>query len=253
MPGRSRHSHVLPAIACAAAAVPGIVALLATRRGGQRAPASVRVRGEGRVTAAPDIAVVGMGVEARHEAPAAAFSRSARLADELLAALRSAGVADADIRTSGVGLHPEYVSRPDGRSEIGGWRASHMLSVKLREINRVAAILERTVGILGSDGRIDSIQFRIEDTDALLMRARAAAFENAHAAAQRLATAADLRLGALVGVEDAAVASPLPRGMSPESTGMRMMKATLDAGGEVMPGQIDLTAQVVAEFALRRR
>jgi uncharacterized protein YggE len=124
-----------------------------------------------------------------------------------------------------------------------------MLSVKLREIDGVPAILENTVGILGADGRINSIDFGIEDTNALRIRARAAAFENARAAADSLAAAANLRLGELLALDDAAVASPQPRA----PVGVRMMAIQADVAGEVMPGQIDVSARVVAEFALRRR
>jgi len=188
-----------------------------------------------------------MGVETREQAPAAAYGRSARLADALLQALRSAGVADADIRTAGVGLQPEYTAKPDAAPEITGWRASHTLTVRLHDIERVPDILERTVGILGADGRINSIHFGIEDSDALLMQARAEAFANARAAAERLAQAAGLRLATLLAAEDAGVVSPLPR-----ATDARMMAMSADLGGEVMPGQIDVSASVVVEYALRR-
>jgi len=51
----------------------------------------------------------------------------------------------------------------------------------------------------------------------------------------------------LLAAEDAGVVSPLPR-----ATDARMMAMSADLGGEVMPGQIDVSASVVVEYALRR-
>jgi uncharacterized protein YggE len=229
------------------------VALVLRRRGRGHRPARARVRGEGLITATPDIVTVTMGVEARDDTPAAAFTRSAQLADALLNALRAAGVADTDIRTADIGLYPEYTTAPDKAAEIVGWRASHMLAVKLRVIDRVPEILQRGVELLGADGRIQNIQFGIEDTNALLSQARQSAFANARAAAEEIATAAGLRLGPLLGVEDQAVASPTPRPFMRSAGGVQTMALAVSDAGSVMPGQMEVRAFVTATFALVRR
>ncbi|MGH2588257.1 MAG: SIMPL domain-containing protein [Dehalococcoidia bacterium] len=254
MPGAQQRSGAARGLGWAAPLAAGAaVALLLRRRGGRPRPARARVRGGGLITATPDIVTVTMGVETRDETPSAAFTRSAERADQLLGALRAAGVADTDIRTADIGLQPEYTTAPDKAAEIVGWRASHMLSVKLRTLDRVPEILQRGVELLGTDGRVQSIQFGIEDTNALLSRARKSAFANARAAGEEIAAAAGLQLGPLLGVEDQATASPTPRPFMRSAGGVQAMALAVSDAGSVMPGQMEVRAFVTATFALVRR
>src|SRR5690606_13543506 len=89
------------------------------------APAEERIptlnaSGEGFVMVVPDIAIVTIGVTTRGESARAALDRNSAETARVIAAIRGAGVADADIGTSGFSVSPVYEERPPRPEGEGG-------------------------------------------------------------------------------------------------------------------------------------
>ncbi|MGH2588487.1 MAG: SIMPL domain-containing protein, partial [Dehalococcoidia bacterium] len=177
---------------------------------------SVRVRGEGVVLAAPDVATLNLGATVRRETPSVAFSEAQAQAAALVERLQAQGVAANDIQTTNISLFPEFApittgpAPPTRSQEITGWRATYTFSAKVRDFTRIAAILEEAVTLLGADAQIQGIFFGIENTDALVSQARAEAFSNARAAAVELARLAGAPLGEVVTIEEIVATPPTP-------------------------------------------
>src|SRR4051794_13483937 len=88
---------------------------------------TITVTGNGKVTVAPDRASFGFSVETRADTAKNALARNADLANAIVAALKSAGVAPADLQTQQVSLNPQ--TNQDG-TQVVGYTASTTVSAE---------------------------------------------------------------------------------------------------------------------------
>ncbi|MFD6215434.1 SIMPL domain-containing protein, partial [Nocardia salmonicida] len=95
--------------------------------------ASTTTFGRGVVRAIPDLIRLTLSVESRADTVAGAYGRAGDQVSAVVAALRAAGVSDADMATSGLSVRTETVYTDNGRTEIAGYLASTGLTVSLRE------------------------------------------------------------------------------------------------------------------------
>ena len=152
------------------------------------------VSGEGRASAAPDVAVLGLGVSAKASTVKAANSETQDAMSDLLDSLEDNGVEEKDIQTSQFSVYPEYDYR-DGEQILTGYRVSHMLQVKVRDIDKAGEVIDDAVDAGGDLLQVQSISFTIDDTTALRSEARAEAVADAQTKAEELATLAGVSLG----------------------------------------------------------
>jgi uncharacterized protein len=204
-------------------------------------PATVTVSGEGSVSAAPDLAVVGVGVEASAKTSQAALDTQDKAAAALLSAVRAQGVADRDIRTQSVSLNPVY-DYTGSTARLKGYQAAQSFSVKVRQVARTGAVLQAITDAAGDAARINSVAFGLSDPAPLRARAREAAHDDAHAKAEQYARLSGRRLGRLVSFSEDASTSPHPVPSSADTPGISAVP--------VAPGEIRATATVTAVYEL---
>src|SRR5258708_11245926 len=89
--------------------------------------------GDATVTKRPDSAFLSAGVEAQASTAAAAQKNLANQAAKLIARVKSLGVPDQDINTSGYSIGPRYTS--DG--SITGYQAGEQLEFKWHNVDNV--------------------------------------------------------------------------------------------------------------------
>ena len=157
-------------------------------------PQGLSVSGEGRASAAPDVAVLGLGVSAKAPTVGAANSQAQQAMTALLDSLEANGVQEKDIQTTSFAIQPEYDYRND-EQVLTGYRVSHMLQVKVRDIDRAGEVIDDAVQAGGDLLQVQSISFIIDDTTALSSQARQKAMADAQAKAEELATLAGVTLG----------------------------------------------------------
>ncbi|MDX2674946.1 SIMPL domain-containing protein [Streptomyces sp. NY05-11A] len=204
-------------------------------------PATVTVSGEGSASAAPDLAVVGAGVEASAKTSQAALDTQNKAAAALLAAVRAQGVADRDIRTQSVSLNPVY-DYTGSTARLKGYQAAQSFSVKVRQVARTGAVLQAVTDAAGDAARINSVAFDLSDPAPLRARAREAAHDDAHAKAEQYARLSGRWLGRLVSFSEDASTSPRPVPPSADTPGISAVP--------VAPGEIRATATVTAVYEL---
>jgi len=152
------------------------------------------VSGEGRASAAPDVAVLGLGVSAKAATVKAANSQAQEAISDLLDSLEDNGVQEKDIQTSQFSVYPEYDYR-NNEQVLTGYRVTHMLQVKVRDIDKAGEVIDDAVEAGGDLLQVQSISFTIDDTTALRSEARAEAVADAQTKAEELATLAGVSLG----------------------------------------------------------
>jgi uncharacterized protein len=158
----------------------------------------ITVVGHGAVAAAPDVLVLRLGTEARHPNVSAALAQAAGAMSAMVARLREAGIADADLRTTGASLW----SHTDGQGRLTGHVASQALTAKLRDLPAAGDLVAEVVAAGGDAARLQGLSFAIDDNAALLERARRAAFADARARAELYATLAGRPLGPVRRVQE---------------------------------------------------
>jgi uncharacterized protein len=161
----------------------------------------ISVSGEGRVAVAPDMALLSIGVSTKEDTVAAANSAVQAAMDRLLSSLEANGIVEKDIQTTQFSISPEYdyqLSEP----RLTGYRVTHMLQVKVRDIDRAGEVIDDGVEAAGDLVQVGSISMTIDDTSAMAKQARELAMADAKAKAQELAQLADVDLGKPISISE---------------------------------------------------
>lgn len=162
------------------------------------APASISVSGEGEVFAVPDIGQFSFSVLAEENDASKAQEMSGTKVNDILGYLSEQGIEEKDIKTTYYNLSPKYkwVPRTDcgedgffrdcGNERVqDGFQVTQTVSVKVRDIKNAGAVIAG-VGERGATN-ISSLNFTIDNTDALKAEAREEAIADAQAKAVALA------------------------------------------------------------------
>ena len=166
----------------------------------------IRVSGQGEASVAPDTAVVTFAVVRNSETAEVALGQNSSAMAAVTAALRAEGVEAKDLQTSNFAIYPQYRhSQPkdDGTVEppqVVGYEVTNTLTVKIRDIGKVGAILDRSVKLGVNQG--GQISFTNDDPQEALDQARKQAVERAMAKARTLSEAAGVRLGKVVEISE---------------------------------------------------
>ena len=172
---------------------------------------------------------------------------------KVLAALKTAGIDARDIQTSRLSLQPQYAPNRSGPSPITGYRASNRVTVRIRDVGKVAGVIDTLVGSGAND--IGNISFEVSQESKLLDEAREKAVADARRKAEIYARAAGVTLGdAPEHFRGRRAASDIPRQDDAGRADGRCAHA--DRAGRrdaVGVGQRDLGDQVLAMRSFPRR
>ena len=159
----------------------------------------LRVDGEGKVTAAPDMATIVLGVESRSTKAAEAVEENARLMNQTINALREAGIIDSQMQTSRFSLTTMPQDEPltaKAEQEPPVFLATNQVTVKLDDTEGVGQVLDAAVGA-GSNS-IQEVRFDLKDPTPQNDEAMTLAIKDAQRKAQVAASAAGLELGRIL-------------------------------------------------------
>lgn len=178
---------------------------------GETSTRTITVTGTGTAEAPPDLLTISVGVECRRDSVGAAYADAGRASSAVSGALRGHGVADNDIRTSGLNVRPELVWRDGAGQQVTGYVTSTVLTVRLRQVPAASAVIAAIVDAGGDDVRLNGLELGFSDESAVAALARESAWQDAVATAEQLASLASARLGAVVSIaEHADLPGPVP-------------------------------------------
>lgn len=204
-------------------------------------PRTVAVGGTGRVTTAPDVVELRLGVAVTRPTAGAAQAEAAAAMTAVLGALREAGIDDRDLRTEGLSLQPVMDYRNDGPPELRGYELRNGVVARLRDLGRLPAAIDGAIAAGATT--LDGVRYDVEDRAAAEAAARDAAVADALAKAAALAAAAGAALGPVLSVVEGHDAPPMP---FPVARGAKLM--AMDAAPtpvEAGESEIVVTVQVV--------
>jgi uncharacterized protein len=197
----------------------------------------VTVTGSGKVPVRPDVLVARLGAEVVAGSVQDALDRCSAALAQMAAALRDAGVADADLGTAGASV---YVAH-DAQGNPRGWSATQQLTARLRDVGTAGDLISRAIAAAGDAARLHDISFEVADDSAPREEARRLAFADAQAKASLYAQLADRELGAVRAVAEGDLGGPI-RPMA----GARLMVA--ESSMPVEAGSLDVTVSVTVQW-----
>ena len=204
----------------------------------ERVEKLLTVTGEGTVVAAPDSAVIRLGVSSLGKTARAASDANAREMTVVLAAIKESGVADRDIQTTSLSLQPQYDPSKTGAARLIGFQANNQVTVQIRDVGRLPTVLDRAIA--GGANEMSGIEFVVSEQGKLLDKARTEAIADARRKAELYAAAAGMKVGRVMAISEEGSAPP-PRAFQALRAG---------AATPIAPGEQMLRAVVTVSYEL---
>ncbi len=214
-----------------------VAALLVSATASAAGGRSITVQGTGIVTTVPNEADFTFGVSVTAPTAKAALGANATRMNAVIAALRSQGVAAADLQTAEISLSP---NTNDTGSRILDFTATNSVTVKTSSIARSGSIVDAAVG--AGANTVSGPSLTVRDQVALTQRALRAAVANARARAQAIAGAAHVRLRAVLTVTEGS-SSPITFSPAPKASAAA-------AGTPVQAGTVQTEEDVTVTFSI---
>jgi uncharacterized protein YggE len=236
-----KHRISLATILAAAVAAGTLLAVPA--RAQTEPPAMISVTGEAQVSVPPDLAHIDGGVTSEAKTAREASDVNNAAMGKVLLALKGAGIDEKDYQTSRLSLQPQNSSsKPGGPSTIVGYRASNRVTIRLRDIAKLANVIDTLVGAGANE--IGGINFTVSQASKLLDEAREQAIADARRKAEIYARAAGVTLGAPLSITEGGAPGPIL---------YRRMAAPMAAAGvPVAQGEETLQVTVSVSWAIKK-
>ena len=219
---------------------------------------SITVNGAGTVTVPADVGVVVLGVEVIASQVKEARTQAATSMNKVLTAVKAQGIADNDITTTEFSIWPEttWVEEPidlgggrvvrGGRSVVIGYRVSNQVSIEVKDLEKLADVIDDAVLAGGDNARVSSVYFTAEDTSVALDTARKLAVADAKHRANLYASEFSVDLGTLISMSENVAAEPY-------SGPVAFARAESLSAGPSTPlnsGEIEVEVNITAKFAI---
>lgn len=233
----------------------------------------ISVNGIGKASGKPNIARSSIGVEARAGTAEAAIGEVNTLMAQVIAALKQAGVADADIRTATLSLNFERnYEQPPRPVEVapsaavapaaapgkakppaseaaapslaklpqGFYTATNSVEVTIRNLDAAGKVVSAATS--AGANQLHGLRFEIEDPSALQVEARKKAVADARLRAERLAELTGVKLGPAVSITeiDGGTSGPVPA----------FAMAKMESAAPIERGELTITSTVQIVYAL---
>ncbi|MGO6708114.1 SIMPL domain-containing protein [Rhizobium leguminosarum] len=210
----------------------------------------ISVTGDGESSVAPDMAIVNLAVVKQAKTAREALDENNKAMNDVLAALKSGGIAERDLQTSGFSIQPQYnypqpVDGQQQQPQLIGYQTINSVTVRLRDLAKLGAVIDQSVTLGINQG--GEIQFTNDKPDAAIEEARKAAVADAVKRAKTLSEAAGVKLGRILEINE-----NVPRAMPQPVYRATMMKEASDAAVPVQGGENNYNVSVTVTFAIEQ-
>lgn len=172
------------------------------------------------------------------------MQQDAGLMTRVIAALRRQGVAERDIQTANINVQAQYAFPQNQPRQLTGYQASNQLSVAVRDLARLGAVLDGAAA--GGANEINGVSFGLKDPGVAEDEARIKAVAALKAKADLYARATGYTLGRLVNLSEGGGYTPGPVRPLPMTA---LAKA---AATPVEAGELAVRIEVSAVYEMTR-
>ncbi len=201
---------------------------------------------DGHSTRVPDIAMFNAGVSNSGKTAAEALAANALAMNQVVAALKRAGIEGRDIQTSNLALNPVYANNTNGgRPKVVGYQVSNAVSVRERKVTEMGKVIDALVEAGAND--INGPSFGLDSPDAALDEARGQAMKAARARAALYAQAAGLKVVRIMTISESGGYAPRPQ---PMLMARMAMADAAPAPAPVEAGEVGMQISISVVFEL---
>ncbi len=208
---------------------------------------TIRVTGEGKVQAVPDMARVSFSILTSHEDQVEALNENNKKADQVITYLKEQGVEEKNIQTIGFNVQPIYDRHPETfvRDKIIRYEVSNRVEVELKDLEKANTIIDGA--IRSGANRVNNFQFLIEDETELRKQAREKAVKEAEEKAQEIASVLKVKIGRIIDFSESRDYYVMPmRGMA-----MDMVAEASVPDLPLEPGENEITVRVTIDYEIK--
>lgn len=206
---------------------------------------TISVNGEGRVSLAPDVVMMSVGVDERNADLNTAQTAADEKMDAIIAALRANGVAEDDIQTGNYSIYAERDYEREGQP-VTGYVVSHTVTAKVRDIDNAGNVVSAAID--AGANNVGGIWFGLDDPAAAIQQARELAVADAEAKAIELARLANATLGPIQVISEGYVPSSPP--VPYNGAGAAYDEAIRSSAPTINPGQTEVVLTVAVIYAI---
>lgn len=200
---------------------------------------TLTVVGHAEVRATPDRALVQLGVSVTKGGVHDAMSAANGDMQKLLDAVKGAGVAEQEIRTTTISVSQNWNCCPQ---TLAGFTAEQWISAGGITPDVAGKVIGAAVDAVGNDLRLGGLTLSLSDGSAQLTAARASAVADATSRAQQWAADAKRGVGAISAISEVVQGE---QGVSPCLSG-----GCGGGGAQIQPGQTTIAVNVTVVFQL---
>lgn len=205
----------------------------------------VRVNSREQIKVEPDIAEIVYGVYSQASDAQTCQTQNNTDLEKVIELLKSQGVEEKYIQTSNYGLSPVYDW--EAGKTITGYEMNTDVTVSNIPLEKVGALLSESVN--AGINSINSVTYKSSKYDESYQQALAKAVESAKAKATSMEAAGGYKLGRIVNIEEYG-SSHSARSNGYEAGAGVMKEEMAVADMAVMPGEIEIEANISVEFAI---
>lgn len=204
------------------------------------------VVGEGKVSVAPDIAKVTLGIQESGQILKNIQDEVNKKSKNLTDALKKLGIGEKDIKTVSYNVYPQYdYTQPN--SKITGYQVSTNYEVTIRDFDKVnEALVVATQNGANTQG---GIRFEVNDKtkNEKLQEAREKAVAQAKEKAEGLAKAAGISLGKIINISESQGGGEI----RPMYAVKDMVVGGAPAPPDIQPGETEISVTVSLSYEIR--
>jgi uncharacterized protein len=211
-------------------------------------PPAISLTGEASISVPPDRAEIDAGVTSDAKTAREASEANNTAMAKVLTALKATDIDAKDVQTSRLSLQPQYSASVSGRpgpTSIIGYRASNRVSVRLKDVAKVAGVIDTLVAAGAND--IGNINFMVSNASKLLDDAREKALADARRKAEIYAKAAGVTLGQPLSISEGGAPSPVFHAK------MAMPVAMAGTPTPIAQGEETLSVSVSVTWAIKQQ
>ncbi|MDE2182140.1 MAG: SIMPL domain-containing protein [Alphaproteobacteria bacterium] len=213
-------------------------------------PKTIVVSGYAEIMTAPEYATVEIGVVTSNPVPSKALKQNAALMHSVMEAVRTVGIATADMETSQYSIEAQH-PQDKGSYVVDfavttGYEVSNKLSVTVRDLSKVGDVIDAAVKAGANVS--NSVTFTVKNQSEYFGQALAAAVRNARHYADVMASAENAKVGKMISVTDVASLDAIGYTYAPPPPPPPPPPPVY--GTVILPGKIAIRANVVVTYAI---
>ncbi|MCR8630919.1 SIMPL domain-containing protein [Paenibacillus radicis (ex Xue et al. 2023)] len=199
---------------------------------------TIEVTGEGTVSAAPDKAVVELGVIMENLSLSAAQKKNAEAMAKVIDALLKLSIPQENIQTFDYRIDMEY-NYEEGKQTFRGYKVTHLLQVTINKIDQTGIVIDTAVN--NGANSVSNIQFTVAHPEAYYNQALALAVKNGERKALTIASTLGVTLNKFPGKVEEMSPSAVP---SPYQAKLFAQAAATP----IQPGELKIAASVRSQY-----